>query len=178
MCRDHILKRAYGLLDRLQVPGVTVRPPAHELSTPYRPLGSRTSRGSTRSLERALQSTHSPSLRSWDRGVSLEEGNQARAERYQHEEPLRVERDFKTEVKTKDMTDTKGKTTSIDRLARKNIKPTIVMLKDCCGLSSGSKHVLVDETKSRLHWLVEGGQQFVEKNKEGTLNPLGVGSSV
>ena len=41
------------------------------------------------------------------------------------------------------------------------------MLKDCCGLDKHSRHVLIGETKSGLHWLVEGGQQFVEKNKQG-----------
>ena len=70
------------------------------------------------------------------------------------------------------MTDAKGKASSMSRLAHKNdesakSKPTIVMLKDKCCLSTGSVHTLANETKSRLHWLVHDGQHFVEKNKEG-----------
>ena len=63
--------------------------------------------------------------------------------------------------------DTKGKNTSMDSSARKKIRPIIIMLKDCCGLEKHSKHVLGGQTKSGLHWQVEGGRQFVEKDKQG-----------
>ena len=71
----------------------------------------------------------------------------------------------------KKMTLTKGKSSSTSEFAKDsdelaNSKPTIRMLKDKCGLSTGSTHTVVDETPSGQHWLLEDRKHFVYKNQE------------
>ena len=67
------------------------------------------------------------------------------------------------------MADSKGKASSMNKFAEKNDeqRPTILMLMDKYGLGSGTVHAVVDETNSHLHWLLEDGKHFVNKNMEG-----------
>ena len=100
-------------------------------------------------------------------GVLLGDGNRNQAERYQHE-ALQEEQDSKTKTRLK-MADVKGKASSMNEFAEKNdeLRPTILMLMDKYALGSGTVHAVVDETNSRLHWLLEDGKHFVNKNMEG-----------
>ena len=45
--------------------------------------------------------------------------------------------------------------------------PTIRLLTDKYGLTKGSEYVVMSETPSRIHYLLEGGQHCVHKDHEG-----------
>ena len=68
----------------------------------------------------------------------------------------------------------KGKTTSsASRIPEGDAEPTnlttgtIRMLKNKYGLAVSSMHTVVGETPSTLHWLLQGGKKFVNKDMEG-----------
>ena len=63
--------------------------------------------------------------------------------------------------------DTKGKTISSEGSARRKIKPVIVILKKCCGLTKDQKYVLEAHTKGGLHYKVEERKEFVERKMRG-----------
>ena len=81
----------------------------------------------------------------------------------------------------------KGKsssTASNSELEQADSTPTIRLLTTKYGLTKGSKHVVIGETQSRIHWLLEGGQHCVHKDHEGmfwdwvTRGPLPTGGRV
>ena len=64
----------------------------------------------------------------------------------------------------------KGKsssTASHSGLEQADSAPTIRLLTDKYGLTKGSEYVVMRETPSRHHYLLEGGQHHVHKDHEG-----------
>ena len=68
----------------------------------------------------------------------------------------------------------KGKSSSTSKSSNElaNSTPTIRMLTDKYGLSTGSEHTVVDEAPSGQHWLLKDLKHFVYKSHEDVFSLL------